>query len=294
MKIYEIKKITNREVSKIKSGLKRSKQLTPETLEVIFDYAKSWLFVKDDGKIIGHSAIKKSKREGYGVEIGFIYTYPSKNHSEDEILHKLIEFINNKYNNQGIYAEVLLNPIKRVFKNIGYDKIDEWDSKVRRGNKVELYTNKDLTIISEDNMSKKEKKLSLWNFLEDHLQNVSEETIDVALTDNIGDEIDDKSLKGKKPLKVGVFRGDSKKKIQYFNLPLNSVAKATDQEETDFRITQTGMKKILMSLVAKKMITQEAVDEFLLEYKDKSVQISSDTIEFNYENGSISIVQMEK
>lgn len=291
MKIIEKEKLTSDEFKIIKNGLRKSRQLTSQTLDNIQYYAKKWLFFydsKDNNDILGHAAIKKSAREDFDIEIGFIYTYPDKQYSQEEIIYNLIKYINEKYSNKGIYAEVLLNPIKRIFKKIGYSKIDEWDSKVREGNKVELYTNKNLMIISEDNMS------NLWNYLEGKLKDINEETVDLALTNNVGDEIEDENLETEKPLKIGVFRNNSKKGIEYVSLPLKQVAVATDIDETDFRVTTEGMDKILISLLSKGLITKEAKENFINNYKDKSLQVSSDTIELNVKGNNISIAQLTK
>jgi len=163
MKIIEKDKLSSDEFKLIKNGLQKSRQLTPETLSNIPYYARKWMFFFEGDNVLGHAAIKKSEREEYDIEIGFIYTYPDKQYSQEEIIYNLLKYINDKHSDKGIYAEVLLNPIKRIFKKIGYSKIDEWDSKVRKGNKVELYTNKNLMIISEDDMK------SLWNYLEEKM-----------------------------------------------------------------------------------------------------------------------------
>lgn len=177
MKIKEETKLNPEVFNQIKKGLRKSRQLTSQTLNNIQGYARKWLFFEDsEGNMLGHAAIKKSEREEFDTEIGFIYTYPSQEYSREEIITSLVEYINNNYGSGGIYAEVLLNPIKRVFRNLGYSKIDEWDSKVRSGNKVELYTNKDLIIISEDNMKKK----NLWNFLENQLKKIDEANFDIV------------------------------------------------------------------------------------------------------------------
>lgn len=181
MKIQTAKTLDDNTFKYIKEGLKRSKQLKPETLKNIKNYAKEWIFIKDnENNILGHAAIKKSKREGFGTEIGFIYTYPNKEIEKDQIIYKLIEYIDKKKGSEGIYAEVLLSPIKRIFKKLGYAKIDEWDSEVREGQKVELYTNKDLIIISEDKM----KKINMWNYLENKL-NIFTESVYTVTSDGV-------------------------------------------------------------------------------------------------------------
>jgi len=173
MKIEIKKELDQETLKKVKEGLKRSRQLKPQTLRYAETYAKEWIFIKNnDNKVIGFAAIKKPEKDGFDSEIGFIYTYPDKELSKEDIIYKLISYINKKNGNGGIYASVLLNPIKKIFKQLGYDKIDEWDSEVRPGNKVELFTNKKLKIVSEDKM----KKITLWDYLENKL-NIFNESV---------------------------------------------------------------------------------------------------------------------
>jgi len=113
--------------------------------------AKRWYIQKDeDRRITAFAVQKQSRKEGYDSEIGYFYSIPS--HRNPEEVGRFLNVIERNTTGETagkIYITVVHPAMKRILKNLGYEKIDIWDNDVDVKKPVELWTNDELTIVSD-------------------------------------------------------------------------------------------------------------------------------------------------